>query len=161
MAAVSLFSGANDGYLIRHNGQLIHSDPSAYMLTHHEIDVSVGDHLEVAQWQYIGGWLWDVRFGQSENTLVTPTDVLLTYLDTVQKSLYQPNGPPLKMYSHGRTPIRTVVSLYNMILNDYIPSEVLLFGENQWDGQARELFAATFPFANVIPTPQASISSSL
>jgi hypothetical protein len=124
------------------------------MLTRHEIDVSVGDHLEVAQWQYIGGWLWGARLGQLEKTLVTPTDVLLPYLDTVQQRLRQPNGPPLKMYSHGRTPIRTVVSLYSMILNGYAPSEVFLFGENQWDGQARELFAATLPFANIIPTSQ-------
>ena len=42
----------------------------------------------------------------------------------------------------------------HMILNDDVPSEVLLFGENPWAGQARELFVATLPFATIVSTLQ-------
>ena len=55
-----------------------------------------------------------------------------------------PDGPALKLYGNGAAPARTIVALYSLILRGYRPSEVLLFGEHQWGGEARELFAAAF-----------------
>ena len=145
----------DDGCVIRRNGEVIHCDRSAHMLTRKEIAVSVGDLLEVAQWQLNGEWQWGAWLTQRENNTATaPAELLLPYRDSVQQRLRHPDGPPLKMYSHGRTPVRAVVSLYSMILNGYVPSKVFIFGEDQWTGQARELFASMLPFAEIIPAGQ-------
>ncbi|MDZ7361158.1 MAG: hypothetical protein ONB46_10580 [candidate division KSB1 bacterium] len=141
----------DDGCRIRRNGALIHCDPSAHTLTRHEIDVTTGDHLEVAQWQLCGEWLWGAWLRPQEKPAM---NLLLAYLNHALQRLQQPNGPPLKMYSHGRTPIRTIVSLYSMILNGYSPSKVFIFGESQWSKQTREIFAETLPFAETITTTQ-------
>jgi hypothetical protein len=74
------------------------------------------------------------------------------YLGAVQERLRHPEGPPLKMCLSGGEPIRTIVGLYSMILNGYSPSKVILFGEHQWNQQARELFASAFPFAEFVST---------
>src|SRR5213078_3562858 len=42
--------------------------------------------------------------------------------------------------------------VYSLILHGYAPSQVLLFGEDQWNEEARELFRVALPFADVIQT---------
>lgn len=146
---------ADDGCVIRLNGQVVHHDRGAHTPTRGEVEVSASDCMQVAQWQRTGEWLWGARVLESERaTALSPTDVLRSYLSAVRERLDRPNGPPLKMYTHGETPVRTVVALYSMILNGYTPSKVLLFGEHQWAQQARELFAATLPFAELVSTKQ-------
>jgi hypothetical protein len=87
-----------------------------------------------------------------EPRLRTPADLVHFYLGAVQERLRHPDGPPLKMCLSGGDPIRTIVGLYSMILNGYAPSKVILFGEHQWNQQARELFASAFPFAEFVST---------
>ncbi|MEW6735050.1 MAG: hypothetical protein AB1489_27415 [Acidobacteriota bacterium] len=140
----------DDGCVIRHNGNIIHTDPSAHTLKRNEISVQMGDHLEIAQWQHYGGWVWGAKLILAEENEQALSDLLLPYLDIVQQRLKKPNGPPLKTYFSGQTPLRTVVSLYSMILNGYSPTKVLVFGEHQWSQQNRQLFAKLLPFAQVI-----------
>jgi hypothetical protein len=148
---------ADDGCVISRNGGVVHhSDRGAHGPTHGEIDVVRGDLLQVAQWQSGGEWLWGAQplaeSGQAQR--IAPADLLRTYLSSVQERLTHPEGPPLKMYLSGGQPIRTIVALYSMVLNGYAPSKVVLFGAHQWHQRIRELFAAAFPFAEVIPTEQ-------
>jgi hypothetical protein len=49
---------ADDGCVIRRGSEIIHSDRTSHMAARGEVEVSAGDCLEVAQWQYWGGWLW-------------------------------------------------------------------------------------------------------
>jgi len=144
----------DDGSVIRRNGELIHTDRSAHMLERHEIKVNAGDVLEVAQWQYYGGWLWGAYLESSAPRTRSASDLLLPYLPQVQRRLADPNGPPLKFYTHGRSALRAILSVYSLILHGYAPSEVLLFGEDQWNQSARELFRVALPFAQVIPTSE-------
>ena len=143
----------DDSCIIRRNGEIIHYDRSAHPLSRHEIEVSAGDHLEVAQWQQGWDWLWGAQLHQPhQNTPTTPTDVQLAYLGRVQERLQHPNGPPLKFYTDGRTCHRAVAAIYSLVLNGYVPSAVYLFGEYQWSEKARNLFTTTLPFAQVVPT---------
>lgn len=142
----------DDGSIIRRNGKIIHFDNSAHPLKRNEIEVIEGDILEVAQWQLIGGWLWGAKFDNLRFTYSSTMDLLFPYLGLVREYLQNPNGPALKIYTNGNSPIRTVVSIYSMILNGYSPSKVLLFGENDWSRETREIFTLALPFAKIIPT---------
>ena len=145
----------DDGSIIRKNGAIIHTDRSAHSLTRHEIEVLEGDLLDVAQWQYGWDWLWGAHIIRSDGT--TPSsavDILVPYLQQVQQRLQRPEGPPLKMYTNGRTPIRTIVAIYSMVLNGYVPSAVYLFGENDWNERAHGLFATLLPFAQIVLASQ-------
>jgi hypothetical protein len=141
----------DDGSIIRRNGEIVHCDRSAHALKSSAIDVTAGDSLEVAQWQLDNDWLWGARLIPLDDGHEAGLGSLLAYLDLVRQRLRQPNGPPLKLYTDGQTPMRTVVSIYSMILNGYVPSELLLFGDYQWSVQRRELFALLLPFARVVP----------
>ena len=141
----------DDGSIIRRNGEVVHDDRSAHNLQHHQIRVSAGDILEVAQWQLNGEWRWGARLGLSAASS-SSMEAVLSYLPRVQQRLADPNGPPLKFYTHGRSAFRAVVAVYSLILHGYAPSRVLIFGEDQWSENARALFSAAFPFAEVIPT---------
>ena len=146
---------ADDGCVIRHNGRVVHDDRMAHPPVCNEIEVEAGDYLEVAQWQLMKDWLWGARLSQpGRDGVLTAADVLEFYLEEVQERLRHPEGPPLKYYTDGRTPVRVVAALYSLILQGYAPSAVYLFGENQWSGSARELFARLLPFAQVIPNAQ-------
>ena len=139
----------DDGSIIRRNGEVIHSDRNAHHLQRHEIQLSAGDVLEVAQWQFDGDWLWGAYSG-SQAVANNPTELALTYRSQVQQRMADPSGPPLKFYTHGRSPLRAVVSIYSLILHGYVPSQILLFGEDQWSEDARELFRTALPFAEVV-----------
>lgn|GEM_PF-1596989 len=145
----------DDGCIIRRRGEILHADPSAHALTRHEINVQAGDVLEVAQWQFGWGWLWAARLSLGEQDhQAQPTALLQPYLAHVLGRLSQPNGPPLKLYTNGQTPLRAIVSLYSLVLNGYTPTQVYLFGEEQWPDRTRSLFANLLPFARVIPVNQ-------
>jgi hypothetical protein len=58
------------------------------------------------------------------------------------------------MFTGGTAPVRTAVAVYSMILNGYVPAEVLLYGEHQWGAEARVLLAAALPFARVVPSTE-------
>ncbi len=116
----------DDGSIIRRNGEIIHVDRTTHPLARSEIEVSVGDCMEIAQWQNYGGWLWGARL--------------------------IPAAMQYHSFVHGGAPFRTVIALYSMILNGYRPAQVLIFGEHQWPEQSRKLFAELLPFAHIIPT---------
>ncbi len=145
----------DDGSVIRQNGKVVRDDRSAHPLSRSELAVQADDLLEVAQWQLYGDWLWGARLIASNHSIpATAKEIVLSKLEEVQCRLADPNGPPLKMYTDGHPPIRVIAALYSMILHGYAPSAVYLFGENQWHGETRDLFAAALPFAHVVPHVQ-------
>jgi hypothetical protein len=147
----------DDGSIIRRNGEVIHTDRAVHPPTRNEVAVSAGDELEIAQWQYHYEWLWAARLcpaNEHEHTFLTAQHALQPYLEPVLQRLNRPGGPPLKIYTDARTPVRTVVAIYSLILNGYVPSAVHLFGDYQWSDQARHLFAAALPFARIVTLPQ-------
>ncbi|HZI17743.1 MAG TPA: hypothetical protein VEY09_04035 [Pyrinomonadaceae bacterium] len=146
----------DDGSFVRRDGHVIHADPAAHAATRHEIEVSAGDVLEVAHWQLDGDWLWGAYLAPADDSFEETLRLLLPYLERVRRRLRDPEGPPLKMFFSGRTPARTVLSLYSMILNGYSPPRVVVYGEHQWPEQSRRLFAALLPFAEVVPAARVS-----
>ena len=145
---------ADDGCVIRCNGQIVHADRAAHPPVRSEIDVDVGDNLEIAQWQCYGDWIWGARLHEGRLTHSRAASALQACLPTVRERLRHPTGPALKMFTQGTSPFRALVSLYSMILNGYSPSSILVFGEHQWDEPARDLFARIAPFAEIVPTEQ-------
>jgi hypothetical protein len=143
----------DDGSIIRRHGEIVHYDPSAHALTRHELPVSAGDQLEVAQWQLNGEWLWGGRMA-GEDGLGGTEETLRPFREAVEQRLHAPTGPPLKLYSNAATPIRTVVALYSMVLNGYVPARILLFGEHQWSEETRRLITSLLPFAEIVDTEQ-------
>jgi len=140
----------DDGCVIRRNGQIIHSDPTGHPAMRHEVRVRAGDRLEIAQWQFYGDWFWAGRleerdFGESAIEIFEP------FREKVLARLSRPNGPPLKLCFSGRTPIRSTLSIYSMLLNGYRPSKVMIFGAHQWDERSREWFGRMLPFAEFVP----------
>lgn len=145
----------DDGSIIRRNGEVIYCDRTAHALRRSEIHVQSGDILEVAQWQLGWSWLWGAYLLQEgESSAPSIEDILKPYLRLVQQRLTQPDGPPLKMYVGDGTPLRTIISLYSMIANGYVPSAVYLFGENQWSERTRQLFTTLLPFAEIVTTSE-------
>jgi hypothetical protein len=145
----------DDGSIIRKNGAVIYTDRSAHSLTRHEIEVEEGDLLDVAQWQFGWDWLWGASIIQSHRDRpLSAVDVLMPYLQQVQQRLQRLEGPSLKVYTNGKEPVRTIVAIYSLILNGYVPSAVYLFGENDWNERARRLFVAFLPFAHIVPASQ-------
>jgi hypothetical protein len=142
---------SDDGCIIRRKGEVIHCDRSSHWAIPNEVAVSVGDRLEIAHWQLDGDWLWGAYLEEPRHTAL---DLVRGHLDQARARLAQPSGPPLKMFCHGKTPVRTVVCLYSMILNGYSPSAVLLYGDYQWTDHAREVFSATLPFAEIVQTSE-------
>jgi hypothetical protein len=144
---------SDDGCVIRRGLEIIHSDHAAHTLTRSQIQVEAGERLEIAQWQHGGDWIWAARVDQPENAGDMSTS-LLRYLGKAQSRLRDPNGPPLKMYFSGQSPIRSALAVYSMLLNGYAPSEVLIFGEYQWSDESRRCLAALLPFARIVPTAE-------
>jgi hypothetical protein len=142
-----------DGCIIRRNGEIVHEDREAHPLTRHELMVEYGDLLEVAQWQSGGAWTWGARW---EKGCAGPTEMLLNvmapYRDQVEKALTRPNGPSLKVYTHGADPVRCALSTYSMVLNGYRPSNIQIFGEYQWSDSSRDVLSALLPFADIVDT---------
>jgi hypothetical protein len=142
----------DDGCVVRRDGRIVHDDRSAHVLRPFNLDVARGDELDVAHWQRTGDWLWGAAFEERAQDLVTPEDLLRPLVSVVHDRVRDPNGPPLKLYTSGRCPMRAIAAAYTLILRGYSPSEVWLFGEHQWSPEARRLFATAFPFARVVDT---------
>jgi len=142
----------DDGSVIRRGGEVVHRDQTAHGPARHELEVTAGEVLEVAQWQHGGWWLWGAHAGRAGGRAPAPSVALPPYLEAVERRLRRPSGPPLKMYTNGAHPARAVACLYSLILNGYAPSKVLLYGDYQWDAAARTLFSNFLPFAEVVPT---------
>jgi hypothetical protein len=144
----------DDGCVIRRHGEIIHDDRSVHTLTRHELNVRAGDRLEIAQWQFHGDWLW-AGFVQSRgHSLQDDVDLFRPYWKAVQKALRRPNGPPLKTYFAASHPVRAALAIHSLILNGYRPTEVLVFGDYQWDSRGRQAVQELLPFAKIIPTNQ-------
>lgn len=115
------------------------------------IDVETGDLLDVAVADGPDDWSWGANI---EPVASGGAELINTYLPHVEARLREPNGPPMKIFTDARDPIRTVISIYSMILNGYSPSKVYIFGSYQWKPFARHLLAQFLPFANVVPLPR-------
>lgn len=141
----------DDGSIVRRRGVVLHEDRRAHGLERHEVDVEAGDELDVAQWQHSGQWYWGARFARPSGS----PDVRAAFrepLHRVLARLSRPDGPALKMFTHGREPARTVLAVYALVLNGFVPEQVLLYGEHQWAQSTRELFGELLPFASVVTT---------
>jgi hypothetical protein len=138
----------DDGSIIRRGGEIIHEDRSAHPLQRHELQVGAGDVLEIAQWQLGWEWLWTAHL-ESDETRDQQSGLppFRAWLPAVERQLLHPTGPPLKMYTHGRSPLCTIAAIYSLVLNGYTPCSIILFGEEQWPERTRSLFAELLPFA--------------
>jgi hypothetical protein len=141
----------NSQCIIRRNGTIVYEQRNS-QLEYGELDVRIGDCLEIAQSHQSGEWKWGGRLVLLDRPMEVAKEVLFPYLAEIQRRLETPNGPPLKMFCSGKNPICTVVSLYSMILNGYSPAGVFLFGEYQWPKQSLSIFVELLSFAKIIPT---------
>jgi hypothetical protein len=112
------------------------------------IEARAGDILDIAVAHGPDEWSWGARIEPAANA---GQDLITIHLPRVQARLRQPTGPPLKIFTDARSPIRTVISIYSMILNGYSPSRVYLYGGYQWKPFAKRLLAQFLPFATVVP----------
>lgn len=145
---------ADDGCVVRRNGEVVHDDRGVHGLTRHEIEVVDGDRLEVAQWQADGEWRWGAFLESEPATLERIAATFLPYLPFVEARLTRPEGPPIKCFTNAAAPARTILSVYSMILNGYVPSEVVVYGDYQWPEPTRRLMEAAFPFARIVPVAE-------
>jgi len=144
----------DDGSIVRRGGVVIHEDRSAHVLRRSEIAVDAGDVLEIAHWQLDGEWLWGARDIRPDGPSAEPLALLLPHLASVRERLARPDGPPLKLFTHGGSPLRTVTAIYSMVLNGYAPEAVYLYGDRQWSAASRALFEAALPFARTVRTAE-------
>jgi hypothetical protein len=140
-----------DGCIIRRNGEIVHEDREAHALQRHELLVEYGDLLEVAQWSSGGPWSWGGRW---EKPPAPPDEMLLNvmapYRRCIEEAMARPNGPTLKVYTHGADPVRCALSTYSMVLNGYRPAGIQIFGDYQWSAHSREMLTALLPFADIV-----------
>lgn len=115
------------------------------------IDATAGDILDVAVAHGANEWSWGARIEPPANA---GADLKNVYLPSVLAKLRQPSGPPLKIFTDARSPIRTVISIYSMILNGYSPAKIYIYGGYQWKPFAKALLAQFLPFATVVPLPR-------
>jgi hypothetical protein len=141
----------DDGSVIRRKSSVIHNDREAHGLVRSEIRVRAGERLAIAQWQLHNDWLWGASLTGVSDT-AEREDAVLRYRQAVADRLSRPTGPPLKMFIQGEAPIRTILSIYSMVLNGYSPSSIVLFGEHQWDDRTRDLFKTALPLAAIHAT---------
>jgi len=112
------------------------------------IDARAGDILDIAVAHGPVEWSWGAKIDPAANV---GWELMNLYLPHVQARLREPAGPPLKIFTDARDPIRTVISIYSMILNGYSPSEVDIYGDYQWTPFAQSVLPPFLPFATVIP----------
>jgi hypothetical protein len=116
-----------------------------------QLSVAAGDILDIAVAHGERRWYWGAS--------VTPAarageELGERHLPRVQARLAHASGPPLKIFTDARHPIRTVISLYSMILNGYAPSEILVYGDYQWNAFSARLLRQFLPFATFVPLEQ-------
>lgn len=149
----------DDGCIIRRDGKIIYCNRNTKQISQGKIEVKAGELLEIAQWHSTREWIWGAYLLSSSDrndfaVPPNPIDTLTPYLEQVQDYLHHPNGPPLKLFTNGRTSVRTIVGIYSLILNGYVPSAVYLFGDYQWHKPERELLKQLLPFAQIVPVTQ-------
>lgn len=139
---------ADDGCIVRLGGRVVHEDRGNHPLRRGQVEVHAGDVLEIAQWQYHGDWMWCAASptapAESDEAVYAP------HRDAVAARVAAGDGPPLKLFTDGRNPLRAVVSAYSVVLNGYAPSAVLLYGTHQWSPAADRLLRDAFPFAEMV-----------
>lgn len=113
------------------------------------VDAIAGDLLDIAVAHGDQSWVWGAKI---EPVASGGADLVSTYLPLVQARLRQPNGPPIKIFTDARHPIRTVIAIYSMILNGYSPSKVYIYGDHQWGSSVRYQLALFLPFATCVPS---------
>lgn len=111
------------------------------------IEATAGDIFDIAVAHGPDQWNWGARI---EPAASGGQELLTIHLPRVQARLREPTGPPLKIFTDARYPIRTVISIYSMILNGYSPSKVYIYGGYQWKPFARHLLSQFLPFATVV-----------
>jgi hypothetical protein len=141
----------DDGSIIRKNGELVHEDREAHELIRHELCVTAGDRLDVAQWQHRGDWMWAARLEASTPTRGTILSLFEPYRRRVEEALREPNGPVLKTFTSAIQPVRCALSIYSMIVNGYRPAGVQIFGDYQWNERGRRAIEALMPFGEIVP----------
>jgi len=144
----------DDGCVIRRNGEIVHEDRETHALRRHELPVSAGDVLEIAQWQLYGDWLWGARVEPRVPSLAEDVALFEPFRADVERALRKPNGPVLKTYFAASHPVRAALSIHSVILNGYRPAAVQIYGDYQWDAARRRAVEALLPFAEIIPTPR-------
>ncbi len=111
------------------------------------VAVAPGDILQIAVAHGPDDW----RFGgRIEPTGKAGTDLANVYLPRVLERLLHPDGPPLKVFTDARNPMRTVISIYSMILNGYSPKHVYIYGSYQWKPFVNTLLGKFLPFATPV-----------
>jgi len=112
------------------------------------IDARAGDILDIAVAHGPDQWSWGAKIQPVTNA---GWELMNIHLPRVQARLREPTGPPLKIFTDARDPIRTVISIYSMIVNGYSPSKVYIYGDYQWTPFAQSVLAPFLPFATVVP----------
>jgi hypothetical protein len=140
----------SDGCVIRRNGTVVHEDRHAHGLVCHELAVSLGDRLEIAQWQHCGAWIWGVRLDYASNHVDTMPALLTSHWQAIDAALRHPNGPMLKIYTSANEPLRCALSVYSLVLNGYRPAGIQIYGDYQWDEDRRRTMRTLFPFADIV-----------
>jgi len=56
------------------------------------------------------------------------------------------------LYFTDRTPYRTVLSVYSLVINGFSPEDIIVFGEHQWSESGRAIFRRFLPFARFVAT---------
>jgi hypothetical protein len=118
------------------------SDPEA------SVEVRAGDILDIAVAHGPDHWSWGAKIQPVTNA---GWKLMNIHLPRVQARLREPSGPPLKIFTDARDPIRTVISIYSMILNGYSPSKVYIYGDYQWTPFAQSVLAPFLPFVTIVP----------
>jgi hypothetical protein len=95
---------ADDGCIITRNGSVVHDDKWAHGPLRGEIEVGIGDILQIAQWQKDGEWVWAARLIPAGEASMPTNDLLWTHYEAVLAKIDQGDGPPLKMFSNAATP---------------------------------------------------------
>lgn len=144
----------DDGCIVRRDGEIVHEDRDAHSLERHELRVSAGDVLEIAQWQYHGDWTWRGHVKPSRPSLDDDVALFAPFRAAVEEALRRPDGPMLKTYIAAAHPVRAALAIYSLILNGYCPAGVRIYGEYQWDASRRRAIERLLPFAEIVPTPR-------
>lgn len=150
---------SEDGCIIRYRGECVYSQRTLQQRIQSRIEVIAGETLEIALQHTTGEWRWyGYLLSTDMSNFTTPPDPVKTlqiYLERVQNRLLEPAGPPLKLYTSARDPLRTVLAVYSFILNGgSVPSAVYIFGSHQWRPNKRALLQKLLPFAHFVPVRQ-------
>ena len=139
-----------DGCIIRRNGEIVHEDRDRHPIRQHELEVRLGDRLEVAHWQSEGRWIWGARCERTRYSIDELLQGVEPYRQRIEEALTRPDGPALKVFTNGVEPVRCVLSIYSLVLNGYRPAGIQVFGEHQWDAWSTRVLRKLLPFADIV-----------